>query len=53
MKLPVILRKHGVVIVSQMDLIRRGRQTSGGCDSKESGVDWTKRDEVRNRGEEL
>ncbi len=53
MKLPVVLSEYRVVIVSQMDLISLGRQTTRGSDGKKSGVDWSKRNEVWNGRKEL
>ncbi len=53
MKLPIVLKKQCVVVVAQVDLVSLRRQTTGSCDGKESGVDWSKRDEVGNSGEKL
>ncbi len=53
MKLPIVLREQCVVVVAQVDLIGLRSQTTCSGDGKESGVDWSKRNEVGNGGEEL
>src|SRR5262252_5148566 len=52
-KPPIILAKDRVVVVPQMNLVGRGRETAGGGDREKAGVDRPIGDKVINRGEEL
>ena len=52
-KLPIILREHSVVVITQMNLVSRRREPSCCSNRKESGIDRPVGDEVIYRGKEL
>src|SRR3954454_5566742 len=46
MKLPVVLQEQRVVIILQVNVVRRRSQTASSRDGEEPGVEWSKGREV-------